>query len=119
MLPVVHVGFHKCGSTTLQSALFDRHPQVANLGEPRENENALEAMRNVWESCHENPRKRSPFDADRGRALWQEALATVPPGRVPVIICACSLMHSPRLICAFASIRAILMYILLLPWKNG
>jgi len=84
MLPVVHVGFHKCGSTTLQGALFDRHPQVENLGEPHENANALKAMRNVWESCHENPRKRAPFDPDRGRALWQEALATVQPGRVPV-----------------------------------
>ena len=84
MLPVLHVGFHKCGSTTLQGAVFHRHPEVFNLGEPDEDANALRAMRDVWSSCHENPKKRTQFNPDRSRSLWQEALAKVPPGQVPV-----------------------------------
>ncbi|MEX0803110.1 MAG: sulfotransferase [Candidatus Binatia bacterium] len=84
MLPVIHVGFHKCGSTTLQGALFQRHPQIANLGEPDEDPGALEAVRGVWQSCHPDPRKRSDFDADRSQALWQDALARIAPGKVPV-----------------------------------
>jgi hypothetical protein len=33
-LPVFHIGANKVGSTTLQKALFARHPDVANLGKP-------------------------------------------------------------------------------------
>jgi len=54
------------------------------LGEPEEDPRALEAMRIVWDSCHFNPRRSAPFDVERGRQLWREALASVPPGKVPV-----------------------------------
>ena len=84
MLPVLHVGFHKCGSTTLQGALFANHPQIANLGEPREDPTALEAISGIWKSCDANPRKRRDFDLDRSRGLWQQALAKIAPGKVPV-----------------------------------
>ena len=84
MLPVLHVGFHKCGSTTLQGTLFSRHPQIANLGEPTEDPSAFEAIRGIWLSCDANHRKRTEFDLDRSRGLWQEALAKIAPGKVPV-----------------------------------
>jgi hypothetical protein len=84
MLPVLHVGFHKCGSTTLQGALFSRHPQIANLGEPHEDPSALEAIRGILQSCSANPRKHRDLDLDRSRHLWQQALAKVAPGKVPV-----------------------------------
>lgn len=83
-LPVLHVGFHKCGSTTLQNALFARHPDIANLGEPIENPSALAALSNAWESCCDDPARRKPYDLDRGRRLWQQALAGVECGKVAV-----------------------------------
>lgn len=33
-LPCLHLGYHKCASTTLQEQLFDRHPDLVNLGKP-------------------------------------------------------------------------------------
>ena len=82
--PVLHVGFHKCGSTTLQAALLDRHPEIEYLGEPREEPRATEAIRLVRDSCYTVERKRIPFDLERSRALWQESLSDIRPGRIPV-----------------------------------
>jgi hypothetical protein len=84
VLPVLHVGFHKSGSTTLQRALFERHPEIANLGEPREEPNAFEAMRGVWDSCHFKPKKRTPLDVEKSRRHWKQAMAEVPSGKVPL-----------------------------------
>src|SRR5581483_6738487 len=84
MLPVLHVGFHKSGSTTLQNALFARHSQIANLGEPEEHPKALDAMRNAWESCNRDPAERKIFELERDRALWQQALGEVESGKVPL-----------------------------------
>lgn len=84
IVPVIHVGFHKCGSTTLQADLLHRHPAIDYLGEPREEPRSTEAMRIVRDSCYVDPRKRVPFDRERSRALWQAALADVLPGRTPV-----------------------------------
>jgi hypothetical protein len=84
ILPVLHVGFHKCGSTTLQAALLNRHPQIDYLGEPREEPLSTEAIRLVRDSCYVQDRKRIPFDLARSRALWQEALSAIAPGKVPV-----------------------------------
>ena len=84
MLPVLHVGFHKCGSTTLQGALFSRHPQIENLGEPNEDPTAMAAIRGILQSCSANPRKHTDFDLDRCRGLWQEALAKITSGKVAV-----------------------------------
>ena len=84
MLPVIHIGYPKSGTTTLQKALFARHPQIASLGEPREHEQALQAARAAWASCDANPRKYRPLDQDKARALWRNALADCPPGTVPV-----------------------------------
>lgn len=83
-LPVLHVGFHKCGSTTVQSVLFDRHPGIGYLGEPREEPRATEAIRIVRDSCFLNERKRVPFDLERSRSLWRESLAEIAPGKIPV-----------------------------------
>ncbi len=83
-LPVLHVGFHKSGSTTLQEALFARHSGVANLGEPAEDPQALAAIQNAWESCCLDPAVRKTFDLARSRALWQAALAGVGAGKVAV-----------------------------------
>jgi hypothetical protein len=84
VLPVIHIGYPKTGTTTLQKALFARHPQIANLGEPREHEQALQAARAAWASCDSNPRKYRPLDRDEARALWRKALADCAPGTVPV-----------------------------------
>jgi hypothetical protein len=83
-LPVVHVGFHKSGSTTLQNALFAHHPGVANLGEPVENLSALDAMRMTWNSCHRDPQQRRPFDLERAQDLWRQALASTKGRKVVV-----------------------------------
>jgi len=83
-LPVLHVGFHKCGSTTLQADLLHRHPGIDYLGEPREEPRSTEAIRIVRDSCYVELRKRVPYDLERIRALWQAALSDVQPGKVPV-----------------------------------
>jgi hypothetical protein len=83
-LPVLHVGFHKCGSTTLQGALFSRHSGIANLGEPEEDPDALTAFRNALLACHELKHKNRPFDVDESRMRWQRALARHPADKVPV-----------------------------------
>jgi hypothetical protein len=84
LLPVIHIGFPKTGTTTLQKALFARHSQIANLGEPVENEQALQAVRAAWASCDRNPRKHRMLDTDKARELWREALSQCPAGSVPV-----------------------------------
>lgn len=84
MQPVLHVGFHKSGSTTVQGALFARHPQIASLGEPNEDPIAFAAIRGVADSVHRSERKRVPFEPERCQALWQQAMAAVPEGKVPL-----------------------------------
>lgn len=85
MLPVLHIGFPKTGTTTLQGALFARHPEIANLGEPNKgNTPALRGLRRVWKSCSEDPLKQSRADEERSRSLWKEALGQCPAGCVPV-----------------------------------
>jgi hypothetical protein len=81
-LPVLHVGFHKCGSTTLQGALFNRHPGIDYLGEPREEPRSTEAIRLVRDSCYVESRKRIEFEPARSRALWEAALSDIAPGKV-------------------------------------
>jgi hypothetical protein len=78
------VGSHKCGSTTLQCALFNRHPGIYYLGEPREEPRSTEAIRLVRDSCYVEARKRIDFELGRSRALWQEALSDIAPGKVPL-----------------------------------
>ncbi|HZS55555.1 MAG TPA: sulfotransferase [Bryobacteraceae bacterium] len=82
--PLLHIGFHKSGSTTLQEALFSRHSQVANLGEPVENPDALAAMRNAWEACCDDATLRTPFKLEYSQSLWRKALENVPPEKLPV-----------------------------------
>lgn len=85
-LPVIHIGFNKCGSTTLQNALFARHPEVVSLGEPFKQDypDIDEAMFNAMDSCHRDPARRVPFDLEKGRRLWRTRLASLDPGKVPV-----------------------------------
>lgn len=84
ILPVLHVGFHKSGSTTIQGALFARHPDIACLGEPNEDPVAFAAIRGIADSCHRVERKRVVFEPDKCRALWRQAMDSVPDGKVPV-----------------------------------
>jgi hypothetical protein len=83
-LPVLHVGFHKCASTTLQRALFARHSEVASLGEPEEDADADEAIHNAMASCHRDPAQRRDFELEASRRAWGKALAKVPPGKTVV-----------------------------------
>ncbi|MEX0828391.1 MAG: sulfotransferase, partial [Haliea sp.] len=88
MIPIIHIGFNKAGSTTLQRALFARHPQIANLGEGEAGKgrepNAEKAMFNAMKSCHRDPARRQPFDLENSRRLWHKALAKIEPGKIPV-----------------------------------
>ena len=84
IIPVLHVGFHKAASTTLQHGLFGRHSDIAVLGEPRQDPSAMEALRGAMWSCHRHPAERKEFDIERGRRLWREAMDRVPPGKVPL-----------------------------------
>lgn len=84
MLPVIHIGYPKTGTTTLQKALFARHSQIASLGEPCEHEQALQAARAAWASCDGNPRKHRALRQGEAQELWRKALGDCPPGSVPV-----------------------------------
>jgi hypothetical protein len=86
VLPVLHIGFNKAGSTTLQRGLFARHSQVVSLGEPFKQRypDANRAMFNAIESCNRDPARRTRFDLDLSRSLWQKTLASVEPGKIPV-----------------------------------
>jgi Sulfotransferase family len=85
-LPVLHIGFNKAGSTTLQNGLFHRHPEVACLGEPCHDRypGVHEAMFNAMLSCHRDPARRVPFDLANSRRLWHETLEALEPGKMPV-----------------------------------
>lgn len=83
-LPILHVGFPKCGSTTLQMGLFARHPQVASLGEPHEDPDATTAMHNAMWSCHQDAALRKQFDLNVNRVLWMQAIGKTAPQKTIV-----------------------------------
>lgn len=82
-LPVFHIGANKAGSTTLQKALFARHPGVLSLGKPVPVEAAGDAVAAILESCDSRTGGRGPLDPDGLRANWKTAIANA-NGRLPV-----------------------------------
>jgi hypothetical protein len=83
LLPVLHIGFNKAGSTTLQKVLFAQHPGVAGFNK-NTHPNVHEAMFSAMRSCHRDSDKCLPFDLEHSRALWGKALDSVEPGKIPV-----------------------------------
>lgn len=83
-LPVFHIGANKAGSTTLQQALFARHPEVLNLGKPFEARVWGDARRAVDAVCTLCEREESPPTVDANvRNDWRRAIEPA-AGRLPV-----------------------------------
>jgi hypothetical protein len=82
-LPVFHIGANKAGSTTLQRALFARHPGVLSLGKPEPVKAALKAVSAIHDHCDVREKSPSPLDRDALRASWLSAIADA-NGRLPV-----------------------------------
>lgn len=80
---VFHIGSNKAGSTTLQKALFARHPEVLNLGKPEPVELVGDAVADILDHCDLRKQEHRPLDGDALRASWQKAIAGA-SGRVPV-----------------------------------
>ncbi len=85
-IPVLHIGFNKAGSTTLQNGLFANHSEVVSMGEPIKGRypGVEEAMFSVMNSCHRDSARRTKFDLQHSRRLWRETLAALDAGKVPV-----------------------------------
>jgi len=83
MLPVFHIGANKAGSTTLQKALFARHPDVYSLAKPVPNVDAEQAVAVLVDACDSRRAGNGMPDADASRRLWRQALANVGQ-RVPI-----------------------------------
>jgi len=81
-LPVFHIGANKAGSTTLQQALFARHPEILSLAKPQPNADAEKAVDAIVAACDKR-RADGDWDASSVRALWQRAV-TDADGRVPI-----------------------------------
>jgi len=82
-LPVFHIGANKAGSTTLQKALFGRHPEVLNLGKPTVHPNMQEALSQILVACDRNTRMPR-HDSEATRRLWQQTVAHAPEQCVPL-----------------------------------
>ncbi|MGD9924716.1 MAG: sulfotransferase [Pseudorhodoplanes sp.] len=82
-LPVFHIGANKAGSTTLQKALFARHPGVLSLGKPEPVEAALKAVSAIHDHCDSREQDGAPLDREALRANWQNAIGGA-NGRLPV-----------------------------------
>jgi hypothetical protein len=83
-LPIFHIGANKAGSTTLQQALFARHPEVFNLGKPFERRTRGDACRAVDAVCAlcEGGASPQPVGSEI-RDKWRRALRPA-EGRLPV-----------------------------------
>jgi len=81
-LPVFHIGANKAGSTTLQQALFARHPGILSLAKPQPNADAEKAVDAIVAACDKR-RAGGDWDANNVRALWRRAIVDA-DGRVPV-----------------------------------
>ena len=84
-LPVFHIGANKAGSTTLQRALFARHPDVLNLGRPAMRHAVDRAIDTVLDSCDPSSETWLALDTESIARVWRDA--TTPAAghrRVPV-----------------------------------
>lgn len=87
ILPVFHIGANKAGSTTLQQALFARHPQVHSLGKPEPVADAQEAIAALLAACdRQDPSARMPDPPQikQTRTQWGRARDATAAGCVPV-----------------------------------
>lgn len=83
-LPVFHIGANKAGSTTLQRALFARHPEVVSLGKPDPAPKVGAAVAGIVAACDLRGTPQT-FDNEAARHAWQETLsASVRADAVPV-----------------------------------
>ncbi len=84
-LPVFHIGANKAGSTTLQKALFARHPEVVSLGKPAPVPAAQSAVADVLRGCDRREVDPPEIDAETVSARWCEAVESArAQRRVPV-----------------------------------
>jgi hypothetical protein len=65
--PCLHVGYHKCASTTLQKSFFDRHPQIVNLRKTGEDARAEAAIEGAITA------KRAGEDLVKGETVKRSA----------------------------------------------
>jgi hypothetical protein len=70
--PIFHIGANKAGSTTLQQALFARHPEILNLGKPSDRKNPGDAGRAIAALRDACELGVAPAIAEQ-RALWTRA----------------------------------------------
>ena len=82
-MPVFHIGANKAGSTTLQQALFARHPEVLSLAKPHPNADAEKAVDAIVAACDRRGSSRGALDVNAVRELWQRGVADV-GGRAPI-----------------------------------
>jgi hypothetical protein len=80
--PVFHIGANKAGSTTLQEALFARHPEILSLGKPADRKSPGDAIRAV-DAIRAACENGAIAANDEVRGLWQGAIAHA-EGRLPV-----------------------------------
>jgi hypothetical protein len=86
-LPVsgLHVGFHKCASTTVQKALFDRHPGIMRFGKNKGDERGFQIFEDLKDALHSGHPAPGRYDGARARALWLELAETARrSGQVPL-----------------------------------
>jgi Sulfotransferase domain len=85
VLPVFHIGANKAGSTTLQRALFSRHPDVFSLGKPDPAPKISVVIAQMVSACDHRDTAACSFDSDAARRAWDEVLSeNLDVGRVPV-----------------------------------
>ena len=72
---IVHVGFHKTGTTTLQKDYFSKHPDICYLGSPSD-----DVLRKIIESDI-RLMDRMNYDEDKVKALIESEIAKIAPPR--------------------------------------
>jgi hypothetical protein len=80
--PVFHIGANKAGSTTLQEALFARHPDIYNLGKPFDRYNPGRAY-HVVQALRDGCVNGGMPSLSEQSVLWRKAIEPA-AGRLPV-----------------------------------
>jgi hypothetical protein len=83
-LPVFHIGSNHAASTTLQRALFARHPDVLSLGRPSYEPEVAQAVAAIVAHCHRGKAGPQP-DMESLQRQWRRAVSlAAPDGQIPV-----------------------------------
>jgi hypothetical protein len=82
-VPVIHAGFVKCGSGTLQKHFFDAHPRITNIGKPYKGD--------VRKGIHDfvdylTLTSYADYDAERAKAMYDRLVAPELAGDRPVVL---------------------------------